>query len=107
MSSDLAAGQLRIVAIVGGSQFKPRPAVLVRPHETGWWVAGLTTVSHYNDGSPRVPVPNPAAVGLRGRGFLWSGSLQRIAYADIDRDRLLGQADDALMQAIMENMQAV
>jgi hypothetical protein len=63
---------------------KARPVVLVRREGALWHVMGLTTKSHYANGSPRTAVPNPAAVGLHSRGYLWGERLTRVSVLDID-----------------------
>lgn len=78
---------------------KPRPAVLVE--DVGHWHAmGLTTLPRYQDGSPRVAVPNPLEVGLRGPGYLWGSRLARISRIDV-LDRV-GSVDLPLADAIIE-----
>jgi hypothetical protein len=78
---------------------KPRPAVLVE--DVGHWRAmGLTTLPSYRDGSPRVAIPHPLAVGLRGPGYLWGSRLARISRIDV-LDRV-GSVDLPLADAIVE-----
>lgn len=50
---------------------KIRPAVLVSQTGDNWRVMGLTTKSRYSTGELRRPIPNHAAVGLSGPGFIW------------------------------------
>lgn len=78
---------------------KPRPAVLVTEDVGHWLAMGLTTLPRYQDGSPRVAIPNPLAVGLRGPGYLWGSRLARISRIDV-LDRL-GSVDLPLSDAII------
>src|SRR5687767_6396864 len=79
---------------------KPRPAVLVTEDVGHWLAMGLTTLPRYQDGSPRVAIPNPLAVGLRGPGYLWGSRLARISRIDV-LDRL-GSVDLPLADAIIQ-----
>ena len=52
--------------------------------ESGHWMGmGLTTKPNYRDGQPRTPIPDPAALGLTGQGFLWGRRLTRISVLDL------------------------
>ena len=62
---------------------KARPVILVASKGSAWRVMGLTTRPRYRDGSPRVAVPNPAVVGLRGQGWLWGERLTWLSRLDI------------------------
>jgi hypothetical protein len=79
---------------------KLRPVVLVEEDGGHWRVAGLTTNPNRQDGAPRVAIPNPLAVGLRGPGYLWGNRLHNVS--KIDLDRKIGQADAALARAIAD-----
>ena len=50
---------------------KPRPVVLLHRYNGRWNAMGLTSKAARSDGTPRDPVPDPAAVGLTGPGYLW------------------------------------
>jgi hypothetical protein len=76
-----------------------RPVVLVRREGDLWRVMGLTTRTHYNNGSRRRPVPNYRAVGLSRPGFLWGDRLTNVSAADLGR--VLGRMDDGLARAII------
>ncbi len=78
---------------------KLRPAVLIRRDGGQWVVAGLTTNPRYSDGSPRVPAPDPAAIGLRCQGWLWGPRLARIATLDVHAT--IGRVDKAMAEAII------
>lgn len=78
---------------------KARPAILVDRHGGQWQTMGLTTNATYRDGSPRVAIPNPARVGLRGPGFLWGDRLTPAAAIDISDH--IGWADGALAEALI------
>lgn len=98
-------GEIRWVSISNGlenrsASGKWRPAVLVR-HEGGHWLTmGLTTNSSHCDGTSRVPIPNPFAVGLRGRGFLWGDRLTRVSAIDLGDH--IGWVDEALAERVIE-----
>lgn len=98
------AGELVLVNLLNGienrgTHGKVRPAALVRRDGGQWKAMGLTTLSRYGDGTPRTPVPNPTAVGLRGPGYLWGCNLVSISVIDIGRH--IGWADAALAEAII------
>lgn len=78
---------------------KLRPAVLIRRDGGQWLVAGLTTKPRYSDGSPRVPVPDPAAIGLRSQGWLWGPRPAHIATLDVHKT--IGRVDEAMAEAII------
>lgn len=96
------------------SEGKTRPAVLVKLEAGHWLAMGLTTRPIYADGSARTPIPNYAAVGLLGPGFLWGERLARISRIDVldrfgtvDRDLAeavirLARLDDALAAALRD-----
>jgi len=78
---------------------KRRPAVLIRRENGHWATMGLTTNPRYQDGTPRVGIPEPTAVGLRGPGWLWGGRLANISVLDIGPR--IGQVDEAMAEAII------
>ncbi|MGI8632122.1 MAG: hypothetical protein ACR2NA_06175 [Solirubrobacterales bacterium] len=78
---------------------KLRPAVLIRRDGGHWLVAGLTTNPRYSDGSPRVPVPDPAAIGLHREGWLWGPRPARIATLDVHTT--IGRVDEVMAEAII------
>ena len=82
------------------SRGKIRPVVLVEDDGGHWRVAGLTTSPRRQNGKPRVAIPNPFAVGLRGPGHLWGNRLQNVS--KIDLDRTIGHADAALALLIAD-----
>ena len=61
---------------------KPRPVILLCRDGNGWLVMGLTTNHVYAQGTPRLRISDPAALGLRGPSFLW-GRPTRICSIDI------------------------
>lgn len=79
---------------------KIRPVVLVSSTGSHWYVMGLTSKAKYATGINRVPIPNFAAVGLDGPGYLWGNRLTRITSESIES--FIGFADDALVEAIIE-----
>jgi hypothetical protein len=88
--SSYAPGQVVMVCLANalerpGARGKWRPAVLIRRDGGSWAVMGLTTSSRYRDGNPRTPIPNPAAVGLRGPGYIWGCRTARISVLDLGR----------------------
>jgi hypothetical protein len=60
---------------------------------------GLTTNPRYRDGVERVAIPDPHAVGLRGRGWLWGDRLANVSVLDIGPR--IGQVDVAMAEAII------
>ncbi len=78
---------------------KVRPAVLVRRDGGSWYIMGLTTRSTYRDSTPRTPVPDPYAVGLNRRGFLWGNRLTRLSVLDVEHH--LGWVNAALVSTII------
>jgi hypothetical protein len=44
---------------------------------------GLTRKSNYLGGRARTPIPDPAALGLDGQGFLWGNRLTPISVIDV------------------------
>ena len=83
-----------------GSRGKTRPVVIVRREGSSVVVMGLTTNSTYQSGVPRVPVPNPTAAGLHGRGYLWGDRLTRVCVLDLVRP--IGWVDRDLAEAIAD-----
>ena len=106
MASSFAAGEPGEIATAAignplenpNCRGKARPVVLVRREGALWHVMGLTTRPQYADGSPRTAVPNPSAVGLHSRGFLWGDRLTRVSVLDVDRH--IGWVDHELAQLI-------
>jgi hypothetical protein len=82
------------------SRGKVRPAVLIEENGGHWLVAGLTTRPRRQNGEPRVAIPNPFAVGLRGPGYLWGNRLHNVS--KIDLDGTIGHADAALALLIAD-----
>lgn len=78
---------------------KRRPAVLIRRENGHWGTMGLTTNPRYQDGTPRVGIPDPQAVGLRGPGWLWGARLANVSVLDVDSR--IGRVDIALAEAII------
>ena len=62
---------------------KTRPMILVRREGGHWMAMGLTTKPKYRNGAPRTPIPDPPALGLNRRGFLWGHRLTRISVLDV------------------------
>lgn len=81
------------------SKGKNRPFVLVRRVDGHWCGMGLTSNPRYRTGAPRVAVPNPIAVGLRGPGFLWGDRLTGVSVFDIHG--VFGVVDTALAEAVI------
>jgi hypothetical protein len=76
--AELLPGELVWASVINGLESsratgKLRPVILIQAQGSQWKTMGLTTKPFYRDGSPRVLVPNPGAVGLTGQGWLWSG----------------------------------
>src|SRR5438552_4164044 len=78
---------------------KTRPVVLLEASGSLWQTMGLTTNSHYANGSARVAIPNPGRVGLRRPGWLWGCNTTRITSLDITDH--IGWADEALILAVI------
>jgi hypothetical protein len=79
---------------------KNRPFLLVDRTGGSWRGMGLTTNSRYASGAPRVAIPYPFAVGLRGPGFLWGDRLTNVSVLDITK--AIGRADIALAEAVID-----
>ena len=62
---------------------KVRPMILDHRAGSQWMAMGLTTKPAYRNGQPRTPIPNPAALGLTGPGYLWGPRLTRISALDL------------------------
>ena len=98
------AGDIVIVNLLNAlenpcSSGKRRPAVLIRRENGHWATMGLTTNPRYRDGAPRVGIPDPGVVGLRGPGWLWGSRLANISVLDIETR--IGQVDEAMAEAII------
>jgi hypothetical protein len=78
---------------------KMRPVVLVQREGGHYRTMGLTTQRTYGDGTPRVAIPNPRRVGLRGPGFLWGDKLTNVSVLDIGDH--IGWSDAELAEAII------
>lgn len=79
---------------------KFRPAVLVERVDGHWLLMGLTSKSTYDNGLPRVAVPNPNRVGLRGPGYLWGDKLTRVNVLDVSHQ--IGWVDRQLAIAVAD-----
>jgi hypothetical protein len=79
---------------------KIRPAVLVSQTGDNWRVMGLTTKSRYSTGELRRPIPNHAAVGLSGPGFIWGSRLTRVTADSIHG--FIGFANHQLVEEIID-----
>ncbi len=79
---------------------KFRPIVLIERRGGQWIAMGLTTKANYADGTPRVRIADPAAVGLRRPGYLWGEHTTCISVLDVDGH--IGWVDLALAEAIIE-----
>ncbi|QKJ18954.1 hypothetical protein [Microbacterium hominis] len=98
-AGDIAIAGVRNPLENSDTKGKNRPFVLVRRANGHWRGMGLTTNSHYASGEPRVAVPNPTAVGLRGRGFLWGDRLTSVCVLDIGQ--IIGRVDLPLATAVV------
>jgi hypothetical protein len=81
------------------SEGKKRPAVLVSTTGSHWRVMGLTTKTHYLDNVARQLIPDPKAVGLKSKGFLWGHKLTSITSGSIHE--FIGYADEKLVEEIV------
>lgn len=79
---------------------KVRPVVLVERLDGHWRTMGLTTRRTYNNGQPRVSVPNPYSVGLHGPSQLWGRHLTAVYVLDVGRQ--IGWVDASLAQALAD-----
>lgn len=79
---------------------KPRPVVIIDRVDGHYRTMGLTSNRTYRNGSLRVPVPDPAMVGLRGPGFLWGDHLTNVSVLDIGDH--IGWVDSRLAEAIIQ-----
>lgn len=69
-----------------GAGAKPRPLILVGRTDDGVWrVVGLTSSATYADGRPRIPVVEPALIGLPRPGYFWGGRLPYVPPEDLER----------------------
>jgi hypothetical protein len=103
--ADLAPGELVWANIINGLENsratgKARPVVLIEARGSAWKTMGLTTNPRYRDGSPRIAIPDPMAVGLKGQGWLWSDKLPWTAGIDIEDH--IGWVDEGLAFEIIE-----
>jgi hypothetical protein len=104
-SDPYCAGNVALASVFNplenrNSRGKVRPVVLVEEDGGHWRVAGLTTSPRRQNGEPRVAIPHPFAVGLRGPGYLWGNRLHNVS--KIDLDRTIGDADAALALLIAD-----
>jgi len=102
--SHLAFGQIRWTSIKNplenaAATGKFRPALLVSGDDHRWRVMGFTTKDHFEDGSPRVPIPDYAAIGLPSLGYFWGARLTRVDPADIGD--FIGDADASLLRTLL------
>lgn|GEM_PF-2024315 len=102
--SHLAFGEIRWTKIKNplenaAALGKFRPALLVSGDDHRWRVMGFTTKDHFEDGSPRVPIPDHAAIGLPSLGYFWGARLTRVDPADIGD--FIGDADASLLGALL------
>lgn len=100
----LSFGQIRLTNIKNPRENaaavgKFRPALLVSGDDHRWRVMGFTTKNQYDDGSPRVPIPDYAAIGLAGPGYFWGARLTRVDPADIGD--YIGYADTSLLRTLL------
>jgi hypothetical protein len=77
---------------------KTRPVILIDEVNGHWNALGLTTKSHYLDGTTRVAIPTPVEIGLNGPGFFWGTRLTRISKIDVLQH--LGQINAETTRAI-------
>jgi len=97
--AELEPGELVWARIINGLENpratgKVRPVILVESRGSQWKTMGLTTNPRYRDGSRRVAIPDPNAVGLRAPGWLWGGNLTWVSGIDIEDH--IGWIDHAL-----------
>jgi hypothetical protein len=102
--SHLAFGQIRWTSIMNPLENatavgKYRPALIVSGDDHRWRVMGFTTKSYYEDGSPRVPIPDYAVIGLPSPGYFWGTRLTRVDPADIGD--YIGDADASLLRTLL------
>ena len=83
---------------------KIRPMILDHRAGSQWMAMGLTTNPAYRNGQPRTPIPNPAALGLTGPGYLWGPRLTRISGLDLYYH--LGWATEEVL-ALIERLRAM
>src|SRR5437899_200892 len=101
----LAPGELVWASIVNGLENraatgKARPVILIESSGSLWTTMGLTTNPRYRNGAPRVPINDPAAVGLRAEGWLWGDRLTSTTALDIFDH--IGWIDEALAFDVIE-----
>jgi hypothetical protein len=80
-----------------GTKGKSRPAILLKREGARWLVMGLTTRSHFADGTPRRYVPSSMASGLAGKAYLW-GRFTWICTLDVGDH--IGRASPELLALI-------
>jgi hypothetical protein len=101
----LAPGELVWARIINGLENpgatgKFRPVILIEARGSQWHTMGLTTNPCYRDGSPRVGIPDPEAVGLERPGWLWG---ERLAWsATLDITDHIGWVEEALALEVIE-----
>jgi hypothetical protein len=98
--AELAPGELVWARIINGLENplatgKSRPVVLIEQQGWAWKTIGLTTNPRHRDGTPRIPIPDSWAVGLKRPGWIWSGRLCSTTGLDIDGH--VGWADAGLV----------
>ena len=103
--AELAPGELVWANIINGLENrtatgKARPVILIEPKGAAWKTMGLTTNPRYRDGSPRVAISDPGAVGLKAPGWLWG---DRLCWSSrIDVQDHIGWIDEALAFDVIE-----
>ena len=101
--AELSSGELVWARIINGLEDpkaagKSRPVILIEVRGSAWRTMGLTTNPRYRDGSPRVPIPDSRAVGLRLPGWLWGDRLCWVSGIDIEGH--IGWVDESLSMAV-------
>ena len=96
---------------------KWRPVVILESGDREHRVVGLTSQRAYKTTrTPRVPIPNPAACGLRNGGFIWSPKPcmclrfdlgDHIGWADNDLAAVIATMVDAEWNAVDRMLDAV
>lgn len=80
---------------------KRRPAVLLYRCDGHWMTMGLTSNPHFRDGTPRVAIPSPEHVGLKGSGYLWGDRATRVSALDLGDH--IGWVDQQLAERIISH----
>lgn len=98
-AGDIVVAAIRNPFENSNSKGKNRPFVLVRRVDGHWLGMGLTTSSRYASGAPRLAIPDPAAAGLRGPGFLWGDRLTSVSV--LDMQCAIGTVTPSLADAVI------